>query len=190
MTDTQDTLKPTEAPPIVTTEEILQDISEAAYAHSAATRDFITQFVFYGKTLSDWSDELAVPIVPQMTPEDMRGLYIKLANNIQIASHYYSISSTINSTLVGGGQMKKADLVTALVETFAKRNATRPAAAVIDRMADSYMKATVSSRVASKIIKEFWKQRLDTLIEVRKCLEQVGISLHTEMKYLNDELPT
>jgi hypothetical protein len=170
----------------ITPEQIMEDIAVGAAAHSAATEAFVDNFMFYDKSLNEWSDQLAVPIAGNPTPLEIRKLYIKLANNIQVASHFYSVSNTINGTIVGGGQIKKSDLVTALVHDYERRNAKRPAREVLERMADSYMKSTVSTRVASKIVKEFWKQRLDSLIEVRKCLESISMSVAMEMKYLGD----
>ena len=67
----------------------------------------------------------------------------------------------------------------------AKNLDERPAAVVIERMAESYMSSTVSARVAAKIVKSFWKERWNTLLEVRKILEQIGMSLHVEMKWTN-----
>jgi hypothetical protein len=45
------------------------------------------------------------------------------------------------------------------------------------------MSGTISARVSSKMVKNFWKQRLDMLLEVRKILEQVSMSIHVEMKW-------
>jgi hypothetical protein len=170
----------------VTPEQIMDEILVAAKAHAAATESFASKFMFYGKPLLEWSDELAVAVPDKPTPEALRSLYVKLANNIQIAGHFYSISSTITSTLVGGGQIKHADLVTAIVGQYTG-NQKRPAAAVIEKMAESYMKSTTSTRVAAKLVKEFWRHRLDALTEVRKCLEQINMSLATELKYLSED---
>jgi hypothetical protein len=49
-------------------------------------------------------------------------------------------------------------------------------------MADSYLANTTSATVAARIVKNFWKQRLDTLLDIRKVFEQIGMSLHVEMK--------
>jgi len=45
--------------------------------------------------------------------------------------------------------------------------------------------AAIITKIAAKIVKEFFRHRLDALIEVRKCLEQIGISLHVELKYID-----
>jgi hypothetical protein len=174
-----------ESIPQVTSQDIFSDVIAAAETHAALTDNFIKNFTFYGKPLSSWSKELSVKIPDQVTPEVMRALYVKLANSIQIASHFYSVSNTISSTLVAGGEVKKSDLVASLVKQYEQTTRRKPSGMVIERMADSYMSGTVSARIASKIVREFWRQHLDALVEVRKCLEQIGISLHVEMKHLN-----
>ena len=40
-------------------------------------------------------------------------------------------------------------------------------------MAESYMSSTISAKIASRMVKNFWKQRLDMLLEIRKILEQI-----------------
>jgi len=70
-----------------------------------------------------------------------------------------------------------------LVTNYAAKGAKRPAASVIERMADSYLTNTVSAGMAAKIVKNFWKQRVDTLQDLRKIFEQIGLSLSVEMKF-------
>lgn len=151
-------------------------------AHAAATQAFANNFEFYGKSLTEWSHELAVLVPEDPTPDELRRLFAKVARNIQLATDLYSRANSISSAIVGGGNLKKSDLVAALVERYRIQNAKRPAASVLERMADSYMNSTVSSRVAARIAKEFFRDRRDVLIETRKCLEQIGFTLHLELK--------
>jgi hypothetical protein len=176
--------------PVVSPEEILQDVATAAETHAAATQLFIDNFIFYGSSLSQWSDNLAIPVpaAKDLTPEITRELFVKLANNLQIVNHFFSVSNTISSTLVGGSSIKKADLVRYIVQQYEQGNKTRPAASAIEQMADSYMKSTVSSRVAAKIVRDFWRDRRDMLIELRKVLEQISMNTATELKYLTGEM--
>ena len=106
-----------------------------------------------------------------------------LAKNIQITSNYYSIASTMVDAIGGGNSMKRSDVINALVANYANRGAKRPAASVIEKMADSYLSSTVSAEKAAKIVKSFWKQRLDTLLDLRKVFEQIGMSISVEMKF-------
>ena len=70
-----------------------------------------------------------------------------------------------------------------IVANYANKGAKRPAASVIEKMAESYLVNTVSAERAAKIVKNFWKQRLDTLLDLRKVFEQIGLSLSVEMKF-------
>lgn len=169
----------------ITSESILEVIEEGAEIYSGITSNFIKNFTFYDKTLYQWASELMVPIpdVKDLDSVTFREVLITLARNTQIANNYYSVSCSIGDAVTGGNSIKKSDVITAIVSSYAKKGAKRPAATVIDKMAESYMSSTISARIASKLVRNFWKQRLDMLLEVRKILEQIGMSLHVEMKW-------
>lgn len=164
---------------------ILDAIQEGAQVYSEISSGFIQSFVFYDKTLYEWASEMMVeiPSAKNLDTIKFREVLINLAKNTQIANNYYSASCSIDDTIQGGNSIKKSDVIAAIVQTYAKKGAKRPAATVIEKMAESYMSDTVSAKIASKLVKNFWKQRLDMLLEVRKIMEQVGMSLHVEMKW-------
>jgi len=169
----------------VSSDSILETIQEGAEIYSEISSGFIQSFVFYEKTLYQWASELMVdiPSVKDLDSVKFREILLQLAANTQIANNYYSVSCSIGDAIVGGNSIKKSDVVNAIVQNYSKKGAKRPAATVIEKMAESYMSSTISARVASKLVKNFWKQRLDMLLEVRKIMEQVGMSLHVEMKW-------
>ncbi|MBM08063.1 MAG: hypothetical protein CMF69_00565 [Magnetovibrio sp.] len=169
----------------VSPETIVEVVQEGAEIYSEITTSFIQSFTFYEKTLYEWASHLMIeiPEVKSLDEVSFRELLIKLGTNLQIASNYFSVASSMCDAVSGGNSIKKSDVVSAIVANYAKRGAKRPAASVIDQMAESYMSSTVSARVAARIVKNFWKQRMDTLLEVRKVLEQIGMSLHMEMKW-------
>ena len=171
----------------INAEAILDVVKEGAEIYSEITSSFIQEFVFYEKTLYEWASDLMldIPKPKDLDEESFRALLVQLADNIQIASNYYSVAASITEAVTGGNSIKKSDVISAIVSTYARKGAKRPAASVIDRMAESYMSSTISARVASKIVKDFWKQRLETLEKLRKVLEQIGMSLHMEMKWTN-----
>jgi signal recognition particle GTPase len=171
----------------VTPEAVLGIIQTGAQVYSEITANFIQEFVFYDRTLYEWASHLMVqiPRASDLDEATFRDLLIKLANNIQISSNYYSVASSMVEAIGGGNNIKKSDVVNAIVLNFQKRGAKRPAAAVIERMAESYLSSTVSAKIAATIVKNFWKQRMDTLTDLRKIMEQIGMSLHVEMKWTN-----
>ena len=163
--------------------EIMDEVVAGAQAHSAATEIFMTNFIFYDKSLIEWLDEMAIEIPTEIQPERLQCVCADIARKIQRASNFYTIASAIHGGIVGGGNIKKSDLVKSLVDRYAATKSKRPAAALIDRMADSYMNSTMHTRVAAKIVKDFWRERRDALVEMRKCLEQIGIIMCAEMKH-------
>jgi len=170
--------------PVTSIEEIMEEVVAGAQAHSAATEIFMDTFTFYGQTLTEWLNEMAVEIPKSnLMPDDLQRLYLDVARKHQRAANFYTIASAIHAGLIDGGNIKKSDLVMSLVNQYTTQKRKRPAATIIERMADSYMNATVHTRIAAKIVKDFWRERRDTLIEMRKCLEQVSINMHMERKY-------
>jgi len=169
----------------VSPDTVISVVKEGASIYSEVTASFVQEFIFYDKTLYEWATELMLEIPPAKDLDEIgfRELLIKVARNIQIASNYHSVASSMCDAVAGGNAIKKSDVVAAIVANYAKQGAKRPAASVIEKMADSYMSSTISARVAARIVKNFWKQRLETLGDVRKILEQIGMSLHVEMKW-------
>lgn len=165
--------------------DILDALKAGATLYTSITETFIAEFVFYDKTLYDWTSFLSIeiPDVKTLDIVSFRELLLTLSRNIQIASNYYSVSSSMVDAIGGGNSMKKSDIVSILVSNYAAKGAKRPAATVIERMADSYLSSTVSAEKAAKIVQKFWKQRIDTLLDLRKVFEQIGFSLSVEMKF-------
>jgi len=163
--------------------ELVAALDAGADVYTDLTENFIQSFEFYGQTLKVWADELQVDIPEDMTPEAYRKLLAQLANNVQKASNYHSVACSLADAVKGGRGVKRADVVRAIVMGYQDRGAKRPAGAIIERMADSYMASTVSGEVAAKLVQRFWRQRLDQLTEVRKILEMISMSLHVELKH-------
>lgn len=168
-----------------TASDITDALKAGAQLYTSITESFVTEFVFYEKTLYEWASELTIhiPSVKNLDIVSFRELLLQLSKNIQTASNYYSVASSMVDVIGGGNSMKKSDIINMLVSNYAARGAKRPAATVIERMADSYLSSTVSAEKAAKIVKSFWKQRLDTLLDIRKVFEQIGLSLSVEMKF-------
>ena len=124
------------------------------------TENFVREFVFYERTLFEWANQLMVevPSRKDLTVESFRQILLDLLENTQIASNYYSLAASMVEAINGGSSMKKSDIVRSIVNNYAARNAKRPAAAVIEKMADSYLSTTVPTGIAAKIVKNFWKQ--------------------------------
>jgi hypothetical protein len=166
-------------------ESIIESLKEGAELYAVITDAFVNDFVFYEKTLYEWTNSLIIKIPPTktLTLANFRSLLLELAKNLQTASNYYSVACSMAETINSGNSIKKADIVRLIVSNYATKGAKRPAASVIEKMADAYLSNTISAERAAKIVKTFWKQRLDTLLDLRKVFEQIGLSLSVEMKF-------
>tara|TARA_S200000501_G_scaffold364393_1_gene396535 strand:+ start:66 stop:611 length:546 start_codon:yes stop_codon:yes gene_type:complete len=169
----------------VTSEDIIDSLKQGSEIYTNITEAFAKEFMFYDKTLYQWAGELMIEI-PAPKAVDLvsfRTTLLELATKLQIASNYYSVACSMVDTIGGGNNMKKSDIMSLLVSNYAAKGAKRPAASVLERMADSYLTNTVSAEKAAKIVKNFWKQRVDTLLDLRKVFEQIGLSLSVEIKF-------
>mgnify|MGYP003424083782 CR=1 FL=1 len=179
----------------ITTDDLIADLIDGAEVFTIANDKFLGEFNFYGKTLKEWGDYLQLPIPTkneqgefrQLSPVDIQKLFARLSNLLQVTNHFHSMASTMSTGLNAGGLIKKADLIASIIRSYEARNAKRPAATAIDKMADSYLSDGTSAKIAARIVKEFFRDRYDALIEVRKCLEAINMSLNMELKYLESD---
>ena len=167
----------------VTPDQLLDKILPGFQAYEILADLFMEKVKFYERTLTEWIDHLAIDIPKDVSPEDLRNYFVQVARNIQQASYFYSVCSAYNSTLSSKADGEKASVIAKIVYDYANKNAKRPAATVLDQLAETYFNDVTTQLVISRVLKEFWRDRRDTLIEVRKCLEQISVSQNMEMKY-------
>ena len=128
-----------------------------------------------------------LPREDDLNPPRYRKLLLELGYKLQRANNYYSSSNAIALSLDGGIKVNRSDFIKIIVRAYSsQKTEKRPAQGIIEQMAESYMSETISVRIASRIVRQFWRQRLDSLLEVKKVVEQIGMSLHMDQKYLNN----
>ena len=165
-------------------DDVVQAVLGSTAIYDQLYQDFATTFEFYGKTLDEWTDSMYIRIDNDLDPLKLRKLFIDLANKLQIAHNYYSIACSLNRVLDDTSDQKKSDQVAQIVVKFARANHKRPAAQIVERMADSSMKDLLIPKITSLLVKDFWKQRLDSLNTTKDILEQISIGLSVEVKHL------
>lgn len=166
-------------------EDLTQILIDYADRNNELASTFMNEFKFYGKSLDEWSSitSIKLPSYSEISPEKFRDLCIRCANAYQQASYFYSVCNSMHSGLDSGSHTKKADIVRALVDHYSKSKGKRPAANTIDNIAESFLKETTNGKTAAKILKDFWRDKKETLLEVRKALEMIGFSINMEIKY-------
>jgi len=170
---------------VVNDEDFLLELNRGGETYEKLTREFLSSFEFFGKTLDAWASEMMLEKPSEKLDLcAIRTLELEMIEKLEKASNYLSVATAMLQAIEGGNEIKKKRLTTAIVEGYKTQRARRPAASVIESMADSQLEDTAAACIAAKIIKQFWKQRLDTLLHNQKILEQISINLSVEMKMI------
>lgn len=160
-----------------------EDILKAFLESEELAEFFMNQIKFQKHSLKEWVDHFKVKLPKEMTPEQFRDMFVLLANRIQQVSYFYSIASGVHLTVSEQSDQARAALTTQLVSSYLEKNAKRPAAGVLEQLVNEMMKESIMHMMTTRILREFWKERREALVEVRKCLEQIALSRNMEMKY-------
>jgi hypothetical protein len=158
-----------------------------AEANSLFTAQIAENLIFFGKSLAVWEDELAVPLPEsRLDPVTLTNLYIDLANKIQKADHYLALSRASETISSAGVTIKKGDIVSALIGYYHKNNIKVPPGTVIDRLAENYVRKLTNINSVSRVVRDYWKAKVQTLKEISTILSQIAINNATAMKYQGD----
>ena len=107
-------------------EDIYQKLLNDLAVHETATEAFIANFSFYGRTLKEHSEALWIEIPEKPNPEEYRNIFVKLSRNIQIVTHYLSVSTAISNAIIGGTGSQKSELIKTISDSYLNRKLRRP----------------------------------------------------------------
>lgn len=140
---------------------------------------------FLERSLDHWSTVTSVSLPPRdaVQASEINGLFLDVARKTQIASYYLGLSDTLYKSVDSSYQRKLKVAIKEVTEGYESRQLKRPGASLIEQMAKSKLEKFVQVIDIAFAMKTFWKQKYDALIEVRKSLEQIQISINMEMKY-------
>ena len=166
--------------------EIFDEVLDDQALYTSATDSFVSSFSCFGNTLAGHSEYLHIDRPRNMTPDAFRQIQWELIEKLQFASDCYSIALSIYNAVTNGAAKKQSQLMAEISSAYEKARRKKPAATIIQNTAETYLKDTKSIATIAKIIKDYWKTKYDELLEVRRCVEQIGISMHSEMKHLQN----
>lgn len=169
----------------MTTQEIVDDTIPSFEQFEFLSGSLMEKIIFHEKSLKDWSDVLDVDLSHKedITSMDIKQKFAEIGTKLQVISYYLSLCSSFNIIIATKIESGKSNLVTELVKDYEDRNAKRPAATVLSHLAEAKYEDSNTQILISRVLKEFWKERRDTLIEIRKCLEHIALAQNMELKY-------
>lgn len=170
----------------ITPQDIANEIISLSETHSDIHQAVMSEFVWQGKSLLEWMNDCAVQIPDTMTPEQYRQVSALLARKLQKSIYFYTMANMTYTSLSTGSDTARNRIINSLVDSYAKaQGSRRPAKDTLNQMADSKISDVLNHKIAAKMIREFWRDRRDALIEARKLLESIGMSSNIELKYLH-----
>jgi len=149
--------------------------------------DFMDQFKIHGRTISEWDDILTLPLninANRPTGLEIREAYLAYSDKIQTAGHLYSITKAMYISADSTRNSKKVDIIRKMVQEYETNRTVKPPAKVLEQLAEQRTSEYIATKITLEIIKEFFAQKIETLHEVRKSLDQISISMNIELKYL------
>lgn len=163
--------------------EITEEYLKNSEKYSDIAILFSKKFVFAGKSLEEWAVDLLVVIPDEITPDNFRNTCALLAKKLQKANHFFTIANSVYEALSSGTDIKRSNIISDIVHTYESSNARRPGADLIKAKAEKQLSDTLVNKSSAKMVRDFWRNQRDTLIELRKTLEMVGFSMNMEIKY-------
>jgi hypothetical protein len=171
---------------VVDSQKVLDDALEDVIDAEAFIKIFSSQIKFFGKSIDEWEESFAIafPSTKQLSPDMIRELHIVIANNIQIASHYYSICTLGATALKNSLSVKKTDVINSLLLEYSSKNIRAPSQAQLEKMVNLILQKLNNISMTSAMFKHYWREKLDMLDKVEKSLNSIAISQAVEMRHL------
>lgn len=173
----------TEITPI-TAAELMEQLIDKASENDFLSATFMSAYVFNGKSLLEWHDYFYIKLPTSravIRPETMIEFHLKLGVLFQQCAYNYSVASSAATSLDAASSIRKAEVVNSLVGLYERRGGKRPGAQVLSHMADHLIDSAYG-KAGSKVAKDFFREQKESLLEVRKSLEQISIMMHFEQK--------
>lgn len=162
----------------------LQDIIKTQEEVERSVSIVWDEYIFDGRSLEEWDQYFYFRIPNDPTVEDIRKLFAHVGTSIQITSNYYSRCSSVLLLLTSIKAKALTKSVKEIVDGYEKKNAKRPAEKIVSALALENIDDLSINQQLFEILVKYWKEKKETLVETRKVLEQIHISMNVEMKHL------
>lgn len=143
-------------------------------------------YQFDGFTLSEWDDKLFCPIPKSPSSDDMRAIFGKIGEAVQLTTGYYSICNSVYDFLVFIQKNSFDKKITQIVDDYKNKNAKRPARQIIESLALESLEDVNLQVQIFKVLRNYWKDKKEAMVELRKNAEQIQMATALELKYFNN----
>lgn len=150
------------------------------------TSVFSSKIIFFGKSLNQWEDHLRIYIPPakELDRIRMKEIYAEIANNVQIASHYYSLCAFSSTLLKNSVSFKKQDLLNEFVQEYTTRNLRPPSQAQLEKIINLITQRLSNFTAVASLLKHYWREKLEMYDRIEKAINSIAIGQAVELKHL------
>lgn len=169
-----------------TTKDAISLAQQGVGQYSEVFAEMQAALTYRGKTLAEWTTEyfVKVPVDAKTMQEyEYENLILEVARKLQGALANLSAAKSMASALKGAHKVQRSAYTKGVLASYQARNAKRPGADILKDEVSSYLSETALSEIASDIIVDFWKTRVESLKETKNMLESLGMAIMSRRKH-------
>lgn len=174
-----------EPSPKQTAEKLFERIIKGKEVHEQFEDYFKRTVTISGQTIDHWNEHFFVRVPQDITLQQAQQLAAQLMGLMHEASFYFSVAQAKVSLMKRGANSNYLAKFASLVEEHKGRGGRLPSAQTLETLAKIDGDAAESAYTIADVELKFWKEKLSILESSRKLLENVTMSISTELKYLD-----
>jgi hypothetical protein len=166
-------------------EALLETLLKGKQIHDLFTFNMRTHLKITGLSIDELEQKFKISIqTDNLTPEICKMYDVQLMRLNQEASFYYAVANAKAQMLKRAGKSKYRDTFYALVQEYKTADKKLPANATLEALAKVENDDYESVEAIAEIEKDFWKDILQHLSDMRKLIENSTFNSSIEAKYL------
>lgn len=161
-------------------EELMKSVRDGKLVATVFADALEKQYLIHGKSMKYWRDYFKIRIPEDPDIAQCKSLAAKLMNLQHEASFYHSAAELHHDALLSGHETEYINEFNKLTAEYKEKGNSLPNQKTLDTMASGGVVDLKGAIYNAKMIKNFWKRILGSLIETRKQLEIISESNKTQ----------
>jgi hypothetical protein len=167
--------------------ELINQLRKGKKIHDQFAKQFRTQYLIAGKTISDWKAHFKVNLPPDLNPGRAQAVDTRLMELHPEATFYKAEAEARLSAYKSANDKRYREEFTALVTEYKKKGEKLPAKDTLASLANEAISEVMDGLTHAEIESNFWTEVLDDLRNSRRLLDNATISMSVEAKVHSQE---